>query len=241
MTLNIEKTYVLHYTKLKERKERLDKMFDRFGIDVEYFLDYDQEDLTPEIIKEYYNPDPELYKHTIDMAYGSRTVPFRELNMAQISCTIKHYHCIKKVAENCSEYGLVLEDDVIFVDNFVETCNSFLEATPPDWDVIFMGCCANLRVPPAYLKPGVCAYRVGSPAGRGGDSYILKKSAAEKIASTMKPFVTISDWQLSYELFLHDLKVYWWEPPLVVQGSENGVYKTTLNDDHHREIIGGQT
>ena len=66
------------------------------------------------------------------------------------------------------------------------------------------------------------------PASKGGDSYLLRKELAENISETMNTFVTISDWELSYQLKLHNANVYWWEPPLVAQGSELGLYKSTL-------------
>lgn len=238
--INVEKIFILHYTKLVDRKKRLDAMLSHLGVTAEYFLQHDQEDLTEDLISEYYKPSKEDYDRKINDLWGSRAAPYRELNIAQISCTIKHYNCIKKVADETKEYGLILEDDVIFVEDFVKKFNVFLEQTPSDWDAIFLGCCAGLRVPSAFLKQDVFAYPIKDPASRGGDSYLLRTSAARKIASTMKPFTTISDWELAVQLHQHGLKTYWWEPPLVVQGSENGLYKTTLNDDHHREVIGGQ-
>ena len=232
--LNVDKIFVLHYTKLEERKKRLDEYLNLNNIDVEYILDFDQEELTKEIINEWYNANPTKYHETIDQCYKERSAPYREINKAEISCTIKHYLGIKSVAEKCDNYGLVLEDDVLFVEDFPKHFNNFLEKTPDDWGAIFMGCCAGLRVPKSYLKEGVTAYEIPHPASRGGDSYILKKEVAQKIAETMKPFNTISDWELAYQLYLHDVKTYWWEPPLVVQGSETGLYPTTLNDDKHR-------
>lgn len=232
--LNVEKIFILHYTKLTQRKERLDAYLKRHDIKAEYILDYDQEDLTPEVISEWYNNDPDKYHETIDDCYKQFAVPFRSLNLAEISCTIKHYLGIKSIAEQCNDYGLILEDDVIFVEDFEKHFNNFLEETPDDWGAIFMGCCANLRVPESQLKDGQNAYHMKHPASRGGDSYILRKSVAEKISKTMKPFNTISDWELAYQLYLHDVKIYWWEPPLVVQGSQSGLYQTTLNDDNHR-------
>ena len=152
----------------------------------------------------------------------------RELNIAEVSCTIKHYLGIKKIAEECEDYGLILEDDVIFVENFPELFDEFLGATPKDWGAIFMGCCAGLRVPQQHLIKDVVAYPMAHPASRGGDSYLLTKEVAQKITKTMKPFSTISDWELAHQLHRHSVKTYWWEPPLVVQGSETGLYKTTL-------------
>ncbi len=237
--INVEKIFVLHYTKLTDRRKRLDAYLERNNIDVEYILDFNQEDLTEDIINEWYDTDENRYREKIDYTYGKGVAPFRKLNIAEISCTIKHYLGIKSVADKCDDYGLVLEDDVIFVENFPEIFNNFLSNTPDDWGAIFMGCCAGLRVPPQFQQQGVNAYPIQHPASRGGDSYILRKDVAQKIASTMKPFNTISDWELACQLHKHDIKTYWWEPPLVVQGSENGLYKTTLNDDNHREVHGG--
>ena len=239
--LNVEKIFILHYTKLVERKKRLDSMLSHFNIQAEYVLDYDQEELTEGVIAEYYKPSESDYGAKFNKLYGASVAPYRHLNIAQISCTIKHYECIHKVATETENYGLILEDDVIFVEDFVSKFNLFLKETPADWDAIFLGCCAGLRVPPSLLKEGVPAYLVPHPASRGGDSYLLRTNAAKKIASTMKPFTTISDWELAAQLYQHNLKTYWWEPPLVVQGSENGLYQTTLNDDGHRQVIGGQT
>jgi len=226
--LNVEKIFVLHYTKLIERKARLDEYFKDYNIDVEYILEYDQEELTEDIIQEWYKKDPQSYADTIDKCYKMGSTPFRELNLAEISCTIKHILGIKSIAEKCDSYGLILEDDVVFAEDFKNKFNSFIEKTPEDWDVIFMGCCGGLRVPQSYIKKDKVAYQVNHPASRGGDSYLLKKEAAEKIYETIKPFNTVSDWELSYQFYLHDMKVYWWEPPLVIQGSQNGLYKSTL-------------
>ena len=239
--INVEKVFILHYTKLADRKKRLDAMLSHFGIEAEYVVDFDQEDLDQSIISEYYKPSESDYRTKFNKLYGASVAPYRDLNIAQISCTIKHYQCIQKVATETENYGLILEDDVIFVEDFVPKFNLFLNDTPPDWEAIFLGCCAGLRVPPSLLKNGVHAYPVSHPASRGGDSYLLRTDAARKIASTMKPFTTISDWELASQLYQHNLKTYWWEPPLVVQGSQNGLYQTTLNDDGHRENIGGQT
>jgi len=226
--LNVDKVYVLHYTKLTDRKERLDEMFSIHGIDVEYITEFDQEDLTQEMIDKSYDRRKESYDAKIHPAYRERSTPHRILNMAEISCTFKHRLAIQKIAEECPSHGLIFEDDVILVPNFAYQFNEFLKSTPSDWEAIFMGCCANLRVPSHLQKPNQHAYLMNHPASRGGDSYLLTNETACKIKSTMDTFVTISDWELSYQLFRHDIKTYWWEPPLVVQGSETGLYKTTL-------------
>ena len=127
--INVDKVYVLHYTKLKERRENIEKSLNHFGIDYELVTAFDQEDLSEEVIDEWYDANEEVYNSKIDPLWGAEQNPFRKLNLAEISCTIKHYLCIKKVPENCSNYGLILEDDVFFVENFPEKFNYFLSET----------------------------------------------------------------------------------------------------------------
>ena len=226
--MNVEKIYVIHYSKLRDRKERLESQFKHLGIDVEYITEFDQEDLNDELIDSYYDSSKEAYDKKIHPTYGYRSTPHRILNKAEISCTLKHRLGIQKIAEECDDYGLIFEDDVVFVENFVDNFNDFLESTPDDWDAIFMGSCAGLRVPSQLIKKNINSYKVDHPASKGGDSYLIKKELAKNIFETMDKFVTISDWELSYQLKLHNANVYWWEPPLVAQGSELGIYKSTL-------------
>ena len=67
-----------------------------------------------------------------------------------------------------------------------------------------------------------------NPSSKCGDAYLIKTSLAKKMVETMKPFVVISDWELSAQFAMHEAKVYWWEPALISQGSETGLFNTTL-------------
>jgi GR25 family glycosyltransferase involved in LPS biosynthesis len=226
--LNVEKIFVTHYTRLVERKQKLDGYFRENNIKANYIYEFDKDNLTDDLIKEYYLCDEKKYNDTIVSLYKENCVPFRKLNMAEISLTIKHYHAVKRISEECKEYGLILEDDVIFENNFINLFNNFLEKTPKDWDVIFMGNCCNLRIDKSLIKPGQIAYLKNHPATKGADSFLIKTELAKKIVNTMKPFNAISDWEYAYQFFVNNAKVYWWEPPIISQGSENGLYKSTL-------------
>ena len=226
--LNVEKIYVTHYTKLTERKQRLDDFLSRNNISAEFITIYDRDDLSPEFIKKCYTANEADFNNTIGKAYGTACVPYRHINLPEISCTLKHYDAIRRLSIECKEYGLVFEDDVIGVDNFVNLFNEYLAKTPSDWDAIFMGGCCGLRIAPSATVQGQIAFHKGHPASKCGDGYMLKTSLAKKMAETMMPFNTISDWELSYQLYLHNAKVYWWEPPLLSQGSETGLFKSEL-------------
>jgi glycosyl transferase, family 25 len=225
--LNVEKIYVVHYTRLIERRSHMDTFFRCHDIEAEYIQVYDQDELTEEIIDQYYCPSEEDYNDKILGTYGTTSNPYRLLRPAEISCTMKHYEAIRRLSTEVSDYGLIFEDDIMFNPNFVSSFNSYLKKTPKDWDAIFFGGCCGMDVSrDANLEK--VAYRKDHPATKCADGYLLRKDLAAKIEKTMKPFVTISDWELSHQLHMHDATVYWWSPPLIAQGSEHGLFNTTL-------------
>lgn len=226
--LNVEKVFIVHYSKLTDRKARINQFLGREGINAEFVSTYDRENLTPEMIAQSYTGNAAAFDATIRKAYGGQCVPFRYINMAEISCTLNHYECIRRVSTNTQKYGLIFEDDMLGVDNFTERFNKYLSKTPDDWDAIFMGGCCGLRIAPNASEDGQIAFRKDHPASKCGDGYMLRTELAKKMADTMMPFNTISDWELSYQLWLHNATVYWWEPPILSQGSETGLFKSEL-------------
>jgi GR25 family glycosyltransferase involved in LPS biosynthesis len=226
--LNVDKTYVVHYTRLIERRQKLQSQFRDHKIQAEYISSYDKDDLTTEEVEGYYVKEESSYDDSILKTYGPNSAPFRTLSDAEISCTIKHYEAIRRLGIECENYGLIFEDDVVLVDNFVELFNSYLERTPENWDAIFMGSCCDLKISSASERETEIAFLKEHPASKCADGYILRKELAEKITKTMIPFNTISDWELGHQLAIHDANVYWWEPPLLHQGSETGFFQSTL-------------
>lgn len=54
-------------------------------------------------------------------------------------CMQSHRHILEQSIMNGYNRILVLEDDVIFTDNFVEKVKQFLEEVPKDWDQLMLG------------------------------------------------------------------------------------------------------
>jgi GR25 family glycosyltransferase involved in LPS biosynthesis len=73
------------------------------------------------------------------------------------------------------------------------------------------------------------------PRSRCSDSYFISRQAAKVISEAVQPFSMPIDWELGYQLHLHRMKVYWWEPPLVRQGSETGLYRSEVRDEWHHK------
>jgi hypothetical protein len=162
---------------------------------------------------------------------GVKSSPMRyrnghELSLAEISLTIKFGKLFQMLSVGDHEYAIFMEDDVFLCDNFGEKFRDYMSKTPSDWDAIYFGTCCDLK--PENASPDKVAYLRPHPAAKCADSIVMRKSAITQIAKTWFPFYMISDWELGWQHHLHSHNVYWWEPGLAVQGSENGMYRSSL-------------
>ena len=227
------KTYIAHYKPLIQRKENLDKFLSAAFYDNFSFVVDEPND---EFIKKNYclfsapeiSPVTAWEERTKCLDYGS-VINYRSLSDAEISLLYKHFLIFSKIAESSEDFALVLEDDVVFGANFKQELDSAIKNTPEQWDFIFMGSGCGLRVEPNKIKEGKISYLKRHPAGKCTDSFLIKKSAAKKILSTLFPFVLPIDFELNYHMMKHDMKVYWIEPPFVFQGSQIGLYSSEIN------------
>lgn len=213
------KTYVLHCKRLCDRKNFMNLQLNNLQFtNVEFYEDFDAADLSIKDIQTYYqvNHEVEKSKYVKWFPYNATRV----LTLPEISLTIKLYQVCKKIAEGNDEIALIFEDDSIIDNDFVSKFWEYYNETP-DFDVVFIASCCELRGTEKI-------YRKDHPASRGCGTILIKKKACADIVKTFLPFNLCSDWELNYHMSLHDHKVFWWEPPMVNQGSENGLFKSTL-------------
>lgn len=227
----IEKIYIVHYSKLKERKENILKVLNRINIPYEFIEEYDQEDLT-QVKEKYYNQDISEYNRKIQIYNQTRygAPKFRVLSDPEISCTIKHILAIKKLSEEC-EIGLILEDDAIpYAESFLEEANKSLEKAPINWGSVFIGNGCGDDFINQKLKYQVTdnLFKVNHPATNCAEAYIMNKRSAEMVWKNMIPFQQISDWELACCYWTQNIDVYWHLPSLIYQGSISGQFKSSL-------------
>lgn len=228
-----DKIYIVHYSKLTDRYNNIISCLEKTKIPFEFITDYDQEVLTDENLKKLYDPNEFKYNEKIKPLWNFDLHKFRFLNLPEISCTIKHLIAIRKISEECKNFGLILEDDAIFYDNFNTSYKKYINETPTDWDAIFLGegCGTNFQNQKMLDSKKVSenSYLMSHPATNCAEAYLMKPDIARKIYESAIPFQMISDWEIAYQLYKFDAKTYWWFPSLVSQGSKNGTYKSTLD------------
>lgn len=226
--MKINKIYIIHYTKLTERKEHILSVLENVNIPYEFIEVYDKENL---IGNTYYNPNEELCENKIRPLWNIREHGFRILNDNEISCTIKHIIAIKKISEECEECGLIIEDDAIpYHNNFITQIEDLILMAPKNWGSIFFGeGCGNDFIG-LKEKEHISGklFKVKHPASNCAEAYVLHKNSAKIVSESMSSFQLVSDWEMASAFYTNNLDVYWNVPPLFYQGSKSGKFKSTL-------------
>jgi GR25 family glycosyltransferase involved in LPS biosynthesis len=211
------KIFVLHYSKLVDRKKHILEQFKKQNItDYEFIEKYDREDLE----------DGDMLLFDICV------------NKSMISLINKHFYVYKLIAENY-ENALIFEDDVVLNDNFTDILNKYMTQLPKDYDMLFIGNGCNLHIEKHKLNSNQniyekCLYPTrwgGDGASRCSDSYIISKKCANKLCEYINnleyKIKLPSDWWLNIAARDNKFKVYWSEPTIVTQGTQNGLFKSS--------------
>lgn len=204
------KTYITHYTKLRDRKKYILEELHRIGIsDIELIEKYDKEDLTKEIIDKYYSTNKKEFEEAAQITKNHcGGGEYRILKDSEISLMIKHVYALMQLSQSIDDYAMILEDDCIFaawISNKV--IEKIVETAPEDWDVIVIG---------GGFNHSICKYeyKIGNfllakhPATNTTSSMIFKKITAKKILDTFDKFHLSWDWQLNYIFYKNNFKVY---------------------------------
>ena len=202
--------YLMHYKPLTERLDFMKSQLEKFGI--EYT-----------VISE--EPEKAWFKDCIEerikkmMGLGGQYL--EPITWPSASLAWKHLIFLERAMKSARP-SLALEDDAILSIDFAEVIDIILQEK--EWDAVFPGSGCNLR------RPGKGLIRVSHPASKCTDVYLVTPKAASKLYSTMKNGIDFSiDWELNYQMKLHDLNVFWYEPPIARQGSQDGTWTSSIN------------
>ena len=211
------KIFVLHYSKLTDRKKNILEQFEKHNItDYEFVEKFDKDNIKTKQSSLFH---PEYKKSTM-------------------SLHLKHNFVFKKIAKKY-DYALILEDDAILSDNFMDKLNMYLSQLPNDYDMLFIGDGCNLHIRPEKIRPNKHIYKKsleptkwgGNGATRCSDSYIVSNKCAKQlvhyIKNIKKPISHAIDWWLNEAARDNNFKVFWAEPTIVTQGSQNNTYETS--------------
>lgn len=145
----------------------------------------------------------------------------------KVSCTFKHYLCLKDIVENGYDYGVIMEDNQYFNANIPETVSKYIhqlnELYPEKWDIIFdtnWQSYKNVREHP--VNPGVFVYpksnEISEHGGHGGTRlaqfYILTHRCAKLLFENYLPFNNAPDWWMNDLFRKLRVRSFWSEPSI---------------------------
>lgn len=203
--------YVIHAAHFEDRGAHMKQALGQLGIVFEFVADFDPKDITEEVEQKYFAPG-------VSMSMGAK------------SCALKHVRVMELMAERQEAKALVLEDDLVFDQHFVDWLLVFLKEAAnfaPGY-TIQLGCANNMYVPGRQLKKDQHLYSMGEV--RATEAYLVDAKAAQqrwtwimenKINLPIDHFFNRCDAALL-------MPIYWSDPTLVEQGSMNGMFQTTI-------------
>jgi hypothetical protein len=151
------------------------------------------------------------------------------LNPSEISLVVNWAAAAKKAVLAGHQVVMIFESDVLFSENFMGKLDGAMKALEGHpWDFLSISASADLR--PVRGPDSHDGWFPAHPYyhTRTTDAMIFKVSMLKKILSTLFPFVDVLDWELNYQLTLHNSISLWLDPPIVRQGINGEEYATTL-------------
>jgi GR25 family glycosyltransferase involved in LPS biosynthesis len=210
------KIFIIHYKKLVDRKNNIINQFKNHNITDFEFIEIDRDELQNENTSIFENSFP---SH-------------------QQAIFLSHFYAYKEIALKY-DHGLIFEDDVILEDNFVDKLEKYLSQLPPTYDMFFISNGCNFHIPSEELVENKFVYKKclqptcwgGGGVTRCCDGYIVTKKCANNICNYIFNYKNKInneiDWFLNKAAMYLRLKVYWAEPTICYQGTENGIFDTS--------------
>ena len=213
------KIFVIHYDKLVHRKKHILKELNKYDLECEFVSNYGK-----------------------DMLTGYQKSKFRNLNDSEISLSMHHFECYKRISEKY-DYAVIFEDDVILSENFKNNIEKYINDLPKDWDMLFFGEGHGVNIPNYRLVPEQNIYKKSTelnnpfPGGINGstrcaDSYVISSKCCKKILEKINSpnyiiFMPI-DHLLNYINYYNNFNIFWAEPTITKQATANGIFKSSV-------------
>lgn len=214
-TINVDAVYMCHWDKLTERKTYLDTVFDTLGIkDIRWVTSYDKN-----------NWDISQIEKVYPRVFGLNPSG-RNLKYSEVSLVLKHMDIIRDAYNKQHKSVLVLEDDVLFHEDFINNFNLYSSQLPEDYDMCFIGSCCNLHAP---YTPGKHVYPASG--SRCTHAYMFSYKFAKTVIDEIKNVNDGADFYYNHLITIFGLKNYWFEPSLV---SQNESFGTTIQNNDYK-------
>ena len=219
---------IIHAKKLTDRLPHIENQLKKHlaGYEWQYILDADKEELTEELLDQYFVVGTEMHKMT-----------------SAASCSLKHLLACQYVVDHQLDGALILEDDIILHKNFRPMMEKSLAEHQnrfSDRPVFVSYEDSSLQfVPRSIRKKNQMLYKSPAWRTRFAGCYYVNNLAAKAIvdyAHHQKLGMPIDHLHIT----LYDLKqmdIYWCHPAIATQGSCSGLFLSSVGQRRWLENV----
>jgi hypothetical protein len=212
------KIFIVHYKPLKDRKEYIDSFLSKTNLPFEYSTEVTRDNINYSYFSTEYSDIQRKNERTTTPVTPGDYTPTKPI----MANTLEHLVIYKKIIKEDLDFGLVLEDDAVFVDNFESRIEEIINNLPDVWDTIFAtnGCenRPDIKNSDDFVEQGLFYESLEKKSWTGG-AYFIKNDTAKNFLDNIKPIVYPPDFEITYLQNLLDSKVYWLGDPIVYEGS----------------------
>lgn len=189
-------SYCINLDRAVERWEQMSGRIAALGIPVSRFSAIDGKQNPSEVSK------------SLDAASFSRNMG-RDALPAEVACYLSHLSVWQDFLKGEREYCLVLEDDVVFHDDFLEALEAGLE-TRDSWDMLKLN---RIRAKLPLRQGTVGNYTLNSYLGpaTGFGAYLITRELAERLLPKMLPVRMPIDYEAT-RFWAHNFRLMGLEP-----------------------------
>lgn len=148
------------------------------------------------------------------------------LSRGELSLNINFYNIVLNALKDLSgnDSIIVFESDVYLRNDFTERLSSIIsDLSGTEWDYVSLGEGVGTRPPEtvgtSYYGPTKLYKPPHQWVFRCCDSMLLSRRFIEKLHRTFIPFKECLDWELNFQMMLHQGVALWADPPLAEPGS----------------------
>lgn len=189
-------TWLISLPRATERRAKMDEQLERLPFSYSVFAGVDGKAREAELLE------------TTDVDAFERNMG-RKILIGEIGCYNSHLGVWRQFLATGKPVALVMEDDVVFHDDFVEAVDLALEAEA-QWDFLKLNC-IRAKLPVSQGKIGSYTLNAYVGPATGFGAYLIKRETAEKLLSKCIPVTRAIDHEINL-FFLHDFRLFGLEP-----------------------------
>jgi glycosyl transferase family 25 len=222
--MTVTPIFVVNLEKDKAKKQKIQKLCDKFNLEVEFICAVNGNDLTKTEIDNIYDKNNSL--KNID----------RELTKGEIGCALSHRNIYQKMVDENINQAIILEDDARFNQNF-KTILKLVPKLPKDWHLLLLGFDVYDLSKYFYKIKKTLSYTISIPLENADCTYgyLINKTGAKVLLKATKKLAMPID---CYTGDYHFNNVLTLDPKIITTDSASS---SISNDREKQQTIGYQT